>query len=177
MLEPSKLKKLFHVDFATGQLKWKHRPVSMFNNPRECAVWNARYEGKVAGFDDPAGYRLVSIENHKFKLHRVVWAMAHGEWPNGHIDHINGQKSDNRLLNLRVVTKSENGRNSKMNSANSSGAMGVSWVPERRKWQAYITVDGRRKSLGRFPDIKQAIDARKAAELEHNYHQNHGRCT
>lgn len=94
--------------------------------------------------------------------HRVAMALQLGYWPEGEIDHINGEKSDNRACNLRVVTKSENQRNSKRRSDNKSGHVGV--YKKGKRWSAYINKNGKRTYLGGFSNIEDAIEARKAAQ-------------
>jgi len=102
--------------------------------------------------------------------HRVAIAIVSGEWPNGEVDHINGIRHDNRLCNLRVVTKCENLRNKGKYRSNTSGRVGVHWHKQHRKWSAVIA--GR--TIGVFKNIEDAIAARELAEKECNYHENHG---
>nr|WP_175479900.1 HNH endonuclease signature motif containing protein [Paracoccus homiensis] len=108
------------------------------------------------------------------QAHRVAWAVIHGRWPNGEIDHINGDRSDNRLANLREVTKRENHRNMAIRSDNTSGVTGVYWAREKGKWAAYIKAD-KMVALGRYDTFAEAVAARRAAEKVLGYHPNHGR--
>ena len=106
--------------------------------------------------------------------HRVGMALLLGYWPEGEIDHINGNRSDNRASNLRVVTKSENQRNAKRRTDNTSGHAGVS--KKGRRWIAYINKNGRRTYLGGFSNKDDAIAARKAAQKElGGFSDRHGR--
>lgn len=107
--------------------------------------------------------------------HRVAWALHYGEWPDGQIDHINGDKADNRLDNLRVVTAQGNAKNRPLRSDNTSGHVGVYWVTETKQWMAQIKVDGRQVTIGRYKTFEDAVVARKKAEEVHGYHANHGR--
>ena len=107
--------------------------------------------------------------------HRVIWALAHGEWPAHDIDHINGVRSDNRLVNLRAVTRSENMRNAKTPVTNTSGVIGVNLCGRSGSWRSTIQTDGRRVHLGYFKTKAAAVSARKAAEIKGGYHENHGR--
>ncbi|AGN51638.1 HNH endonuclease [Vibrio phage eugene 12A10] len=91
------------------------------------------------------------------------------------VDHINGNGLDNRKINLRVVTKAENNRNTKLHCNNTSGKSGVYLRPETGKWRAKIGHDGKVISLGEFETKDAAILAREIAELQFNYHNNHGR--
>ena len=88
---------------------------------------------------------------------------------------IDGNRANNLPPNLREATQAENMRNTALRSDNMSGVMGVSWDKENRRWRADIRVNGRRFNLGRFRSIQDAISARKAAEREHQFHENHGK--
>lgn len=136
--------------------------------------WNARYAGKECFRScDHHGYLKGNIQtagvNVTYRSHRIAWALYYGEWPaNGMvIDHINRNRSDNRVINLRVVTLSDNLINSQARSDNQSGLRGV--YRRRRKgrerWLAYIKRDGRRQHLGTFDTPEEAAVARKAAEV------------
>jgi hypothetical protein len=107
--------------------------------------------------------------------HRAAWAIHYGEFPSGSIDHINGNKLDNRIANLRDVTSAENARNSAMSRANKSGVTGVYLHKQTGKWCAQISAFGKHVGLGLFSTQSDAIIARKAAERVLGYHQNHGR--
>ena len=98
--------------------------------------------------------------------HRVAWVMTHGEWPKEMIDHINGDRSDNRLCNLRQATRSQNLINSKLSSRNSSGFRGVSWCSAKQKWDARIYSATKLRLLGRFKTKEEAIAAYAAAAAE-----------
>jgi hypothetical protein len=106
--------------------------------------------------------------------HRVAMALQLGYWPQGEIDHINGNKRDNRACNLRVVTKSENQRNSKRRSDNKSGHAGV--CKKGKRWIAYINKNGKRTYLGGFSNVDDAVNARKAAQEKFGgFSDRHGR--
>jgi hypothetical protein len=131
--------------------------------------------GSVAGSLDKRGYLRVSVDGKSVKVHRLVWLLATGEWPSVCIDHINGQKGDNRLSNLRLATVAENCRNRKVSRNNkSSGVLGVSWHAASRKWQAQITHQKKNHNLGVFDSIEQAAKAREcAAERLHGMFAGH----
>lgn len=136
---------------------------------------DGRFAGKPAGRVGGKGYREIAISGRRFQAHRLAWFLATGTWPSEEIDHINGDKADNRLANLREVSHAENGRNQPRPSNNRSGVIGVGWNATAGKWAARIKVDGWSRFLGYFDDVSGAAKARKAAELEHGFHQNHGR--
>lgn len=128
-------------------------------------------KGQEAGtFCKDIGYRKVYLDGGVYYTHRLIWKLLYGEDP-AEIDHINGNRSDNRITNLRSVCHLENMRNTKKMSNNSSGVMGIYWLKDRSKWRASIG----RESLGDFDKLEDAAAARKQAEKEYGYHPNHGR--
>lgn len=173
----SVLNKLLRYDPETGSLFWRARPISFFEDPRIWRSWNGRYA------DTPAftaigttGYRYGNIFNHKSRAHQVIWCMVHGEWPDV-IDHIDGDKLNNRIENLRSVSQFENMRNTKLPSDNTSGAIGVFFDARTNRWQAQISENGKTKFLGRCADFGEAVALRKHAEARLGYHPNHGRAS
>ena len=177
---PETLHKLLRYNPETGVLFWKARTPDMFSSEQQppehaCAVWNSKFAHKEALTSFSSGYKRGMILGRHYLAHRTAWAIYYGEWPHKTIDHINGNRSDNRIKNLRVVSNSINMRNTKRRSNNTSGVCGVSFREATNKWQAYIFAKGRQKHLGFFDDLNEAISARKAAEVEHDYHPNHGR--
>ena len=94
--------------------------------------------------------------------------------PGGQIDHISHSRSDNRWMNLRLVTNLENQRNASLRLDNSSGVQGVYYNKKAKKWQAQISVNGKQVYLGTFEDIGYAAIARKDAERKYGFHNNHG---
>jgi len=127
-------------------------------------------KGQEAGNFCKNGYRRVRFDGEPYQTHRIIWKLLYGEDP-AEIDHINGNRSDNRITNLRSVCHYENMRNMKKMPSNSSGVTGVFWCKDRSKWGAFIG----KKNLGRFDRFEDAVAARKQAEEEYGYHPNHGR--
>lgn len=169
-------KKLFNYDHASGNLSWKPRARELFKTDREFKRWNARHANKTAGGLDKSknsGYLRVQVDGKTYQVHRVIWLMAHGSWPD-RIDHINHVRTDNTLFNLRSVTNTTNRKNQTQN-INSSGFVGVTWHKTRQKWQALIGVNGKVIYLGLFADKQDAIKARKSANVKYNFHPNHGK--
>ncbi|WP_343625387.1 HNH endonuclease [Roseateles puraquae] len=119
--------------------------------------------GDKAGAVKASGYVEVSIDYKSFLAHRLAWLYVHGALPPGEIDHVNRNRSDNRIENLRCVTASENQQNKGLQRNNSSGLKGVSWYARGECWQAFIAVDGRNKRLGSFPTKEEAFEAYCAA--------------
>jgi hypothetical protein len=170
------LRQLLTYEPETGKLFWKERPREMFPNDRVRNTWNTRFAGKEALTNIGAqGYLRGAIYSQDALAHRVAWALHHGKWPQGQIDHINGVRTDNRICNLRDVSGLENNRNAKRSSTNTTGHVGVCRDQRRDKWFAQISLGNRSKFLGYFKKIEDAVEARKAAEREHGFHKNHGR--
>lgn len=167
---PEQLRQLLRYEPETGKLFWLHRKAD--TQPQR--TWNARYAGKVAGCLRPDGYIHVSIMGRVVFAHRVAWVLHYGAWPEGVIDHSNGIRADNRILNLRQVSPSENCRNMAMNRQNSSGHSGVSWHKGDKKWRAYVQVDGKHIHLGNFESKDAAAEVAKSERDKRGFSQRHG---
>lgn len=175
-VDVSLLRQLIRYEPETGRLFWLPRPREMFGSDRSWKIWNTRFSGKEAlAVGKGNGYCYGAILSRNYLAHRVAWALATGAWPEEQIDHINGDRSDNRLENIRAVSNAENGKNTSIRVDNTSGVVGVSWSDRRSKWVAYINADSRRLPLGRFDSFEDAVAARKAAEVRYSFHPNHGR--
>ena len=111
--------------------------------------------GKRVGWVSNTGYLSVEIDHKSYSVHRLVWLMHHGVLPE-FLDHINGNKLDNRIENLRPATKSQNNQNKRLYSNNTSGVKGVCWHKRIKKWQVNVRVNGKQKSFGFFDDIELA---------------------
>lgn len=131
--------------------------------------------GDVAGSPVSGGYLNITINQKKYRAHKLVWLMFNGCLPKGEIDHINGVRSDNRIENLREVTRVENARNQQIRSNNTSGITGVRFNLHIGKWESYIKVNYKKEYLGSFDKKEDAIKARKNADKEYRFHENHGR--
>jgi hypothetical protein len=172
---PELLRKLLRYEPQTGKLFWLPRPAEMFLDQRFFKMWHTKYANKTAFTAiTAAGYKTGRIYHKTHYAHRVIWAIVHGGWPVGEIDHINGVPADNRLGNLRRVFRDINARNVKMRSDNTSGYNGVYWHASTGKWAARISIDCVNKHLGLFNNIADAIAARKAAEVGNGYTERHG---
>ena len=170
------LRTLLRYDAETGDLFWLPRPVEMF--PCKCAHhrWTKRFVGKKAFIAKmPNGYRFGRVFGKGFLSHRVIWALVHGEWPKGHIDHIDGDRANNRISNLRDVPEHLNHRNNARKRGTKAPYNGVSQDKRTSKWVARIHYDGLSRHIGVFETLDEAITARKAAEAANGFHPNHGR--
>jgi hypothetical protein len=177
------LLKLLRYEPETGKLYWRERPVSMFrpgntSSEHNCKVWNAAHAGREAyPCKNPRGsrgYVQANLLGSKYLKHRIIWKMMTGQDPI-EVDHINGDKSDNRWMNLRAVGRRENSKNLCLHERNNSGCTGVFWNNQFSRWQASISANGRRMHLGLHTSKESAIIARKAAERDLGFHPNHGR--
>lgn len=137
-----------------------------------------KFKGKperaLASVLSSTGYGTFILFGKRVLAHRVAWFVHFGDWP-VFIDHINGDRSDNRLANLRNVSRTGNQRNQALNKNNKSGVPGVRWIPRIQRWRAEIGCGPKRKHLGNFLSFDEARKARKAAEPIFGYHPNHGR--
>ena len=166
---PDDLRNVLEYDPLTGELKWRPRPSNK-------SGWDAKHADRSAfKSKNSSGYWCGSVLGVRCMAHRVAWAIAHGEWPRGQIDHINGNRQDNRISNLRVVTAAENQKNQRIPKSNTSGVAGVCWDKSRGKWRAKITVNRKNIALGCFPSFDDAVFARRAAEVRFGFHANHCR--
>lgn len=108
-------------------------------------------------FNKTSGYIVLTVFGRQYKAHRLAWFYVHGEWPQGEIDHINGDRSDNRIMNLRVATSLENKQNRGFDTRNTTGFMGV--YRSGKKWRASIGYAKKRHDLGAFDTPEMAHDA------------------
>ena len=176
------LSKLFEYDSDAGKLYWKTRTPDMFDNrknyaERSCKSWNTKWAGKEAfTTKDSNGYHFGNIFGIPYRAHRILWALNHGKRPDLklEIDHINGNPCDNRIYNLRLVTREINSQNSSMKCNNTSGFNGVFWEKSVKKWRAQIMIDGKSIHLGVFANKKDAIAARIKANIKYGFSERHG---
>lgn len=121
--------------------------------------------GSLAGRLMDCGYWQITLNRKGYMAHRLAWLHTYGHWPAKRIDHINRNRSDNRIVNLRDVSSAENSWNAALLASNKSGAPGVIWRECYQRWQASIKRKGKMHFLGNFADFEAAAAARRAAEL------------
>lgn len=113
--------------------------------------------GRTAGRIQTGGYRQIKVGEKFLMEHRVIWAMTYGAWPRDQIDHINSVRDDNRLINLREATGSQNQQNHRRAHKHSaSGLLGAHFHKREGNWRAVIRVDRKQKHLGRFASAELA---------------------
>lgn len=160
-------------EFLMGMFDYDYKKGMLF---RKCFS-NGLFIGlEAAGSASKAnGYRQVEILGVSYLEHRLVWLYVTGVWPKDQLDHINKSRSDNRFSNLRQVDNSENQKNTKLRSSNTTGIMGVHVRTDNHKWTARINHNKKRYVLGCFNDFFEACCARKSAEARFGYHLDHGK--
>ena len=179
-LTPTILRELLDYGPETGRLYWKKRDPKYFPGrfraaADDAAAWNNKFAGKEALTADKGnGYRVGSIFHKKVLAHRAAWAIYYGQWPDNQIDHINHNRGDNRIANLRDVSLADNCRNNSLRADNTSGVAGVYRNPNGKPWTARISVNGINRYLGRFSTLEEAASARRDAEEKYGFHENHG---
>jgi hypothetical protein len=167
LLHPDEVKSLLSYDGTTGHLTWKPRVGNV--------SFNARHAGRRAFTSKESdGYLQGRIHGIHMKAHRVAWCIHYGYWPDGQIDHINGDRSDNRIENLRVVDNVTNCRNKGMDSRNTSGYTGVSFCKSNSKWMAGYTKDYIRHHVGYFNCSTSAAIAVMIARKIEGFTDDHG---
>jgi len=176
---PSKevLDSLLKYDPETGAFFWRVRPVTMFSlgrstaRPRSaehaCNQWNSRWAGKPAMTKKHDGYWYGRIFYQQVLAHRVAWKIMTGADPI-EVDHIDGNRGNNKWSNLRNGTRADNLRNVRLRRNNKSGYHGVYFSKNQQKWIANITI-------GTFNSKEEAVEARKKYEKLLGFHPNHGR--
>ena len=177
MIDQKYLKESLDYNSETGVFTWLDaRPLGHFKNEHGRKIWKSKYGGQAAGcVSSSRGYLEIRVNSKLYFSHRLAWLYVFGQLPSDQIDHINGNRADNRIANLRDVNQQENLRNQKRRKTNKSGCTGVSWSRLKSRWGACISINGKNKHLGYFLCKEDAISVRKAAEIELGYHENHGK--
>ena len=164
----------------TGKLFWKERPLKYFKNPTHRKSFNNQWAGKEAltAITRRKSGQIARLDGcvltKSYYTHRIAWLIYYGEWPKNEIDHINQDPTDNRIENLRDITNSENNKNRTLQKNNKVNFNGVFFDKQTSRYRAQIKVDGVKKCLGRYDTLKEAIAARKVADINYNFHPNHG---
>lgn len=125
--------------------------------------------GQLAGSASGRGYRYIRINGSKVPEHRVIWFYHYGVWPIAQIDHIDGNRSNNNINNLREIDQSGNNKNQSLRKDNKSGYRGVTWYKYTKKWAVKIGDKGKIYRLGYFENLTEAISMRLTAELHYGY--------
>lgn len=160
MITQLELKEYYLFNSDTGEFTRKKHRVT-------------KYVGEIAG-KIHNGYVRISHKNKFYSAHRLAWLYVYGFMPKM-IDHINGNRSDNRICNLREANHSTNAMNRKISTNNKCGVKGVRWAASNKKWRAQIVVSGKHIHLGMFLNINDAENAVVSARNQlHGEFANHG---
>ena len=155
MIDQELVKKLFYYDAASGMLIWRN------GNGRNVKPWQ---QAKALNGN---GYFTVKIQNKNYPVHRIIWLYVNGNFPSQEIDHKNRIRNDNRLCNLRAVSRIDNCQNISLPRHNKSGHIGVSWFKKQKSWTVYVKVNKKNKWLGYYKNLDDAVVARKAGEAQY----------
>ena len=155
-LTADEVRHLLDYEPATGVFRWR------VSTSKRVKV------GDVAGCVVANGYRKIRINKRLWLEHRLVWLHQCGAEPSAELDHINGDRADNRLINLRVADRTSNARNCRGHKDSRSGRKGVHWDTTGKKWGARICVDRKQIYLGNFETVEQAAAAYDAAAMRHH---------
>lgn len=154
MLTSAAIRELLQYEPDTGRLVWRVTRGSALAGDEAGRVMRA------------TGYRQVRVGKALVYAHRLAWAIHHGEWPALALDHINGERDDNRIANLRLASRAENAWNRGAQVNSSHGQKGVTWNGAMKKWCARIMAHGTRRHLGYFDDLNDAARAYEVAARE-----------
>ncbi|NBW23602.1 MAG: Pathogenesis-related transcriptional factor and ERF protein [Caulobacteraceae bacterium] len=119
--------------------------------------------GEVLGYTTKRGYRKTSVCNIQLYDHQLAWLLFYSKWPDRQIDHINGNRSDNRISNLREATVSQNALNRSYQSNSKTKYKCINWKPDRKKYRVKIGVNKKYYHIGYFVNLDEAIKARDIA--------------
>lgn len=170
------LHECFIYEANSGRLVWRERPLNHFPGEGRRQFFNRNFAGKTAGGPAGKGYLEVKVDGRKLKAHRVAWALIHGAFPAEMLDHINGNRADNRMANLRPANNAQNQWNRRTLDRNSSGLKGA--YRSGKGWKSLIQVNGERIDLGWFATAEAAnaayVDAAKQLHGEFANAGQHG---
>jgi hypothetical protein len=121
--------------------------------------------GQPAGAITSEGYAAFQINGEKIYAHRAAWLYVYGVWPDVEIDHINRHRNDNRIANLRLATRCQNGQNTGAHKRNSTGRKGVTFHARNKKWQVQLRANNKTFYVGQYAELADAVQARAIAEV------------
>ena len=164
MITQERLKELLHYNPGTGTV------TNLTNRGRRADVG-----GRAGSLNSVTRYIIITLDKNREFAHRLAFLYMTGVMPERHTDHINGIRHDNRWCNLRAVTPLINHKNQKRRRHNKSGVNGVCWLKKLDRWQVQIRVNYKAVHIGHFIDFDEAVQARRQADIDHGFHDNHGR--
>lgn len=161
MLTQTLLKQKLSYDKTTGVFTWK------------TGKYKGRCAGTIAGTKPNQGYVRINIDKKEYKAHRLAWLYIYGSFPVKQLDHVNRNRVDNKIDNLRLADDALNSKNQSIYKNSPTGYHGV--TAHGTRWRARINVGGKKIHLGVFDTIKEAAKCRAEAEVKYGFHQNHGK--
>lgn len=153
LITAERLGELLHYDRETGHFTWL------------VTRGSSALAGARAGTVSAKGYRVIHIEQRRYKAHRLAWFYVNGAWPDSLIDHVDRARDHNAICNLRQATNAQNLCNRGAEKDSQSGLKGASFHKDTRRWQAQISVDKRKIYLGLYDSAEEAHAAYVAAAL------------
>lgn len=163
-LTQTQLKEVLIYDATNGHFRWNPQ-LSVKGIPSGC---------RAGSVETRSGYRRIKIHGTSYAEHRLAWLYSYGDWPKGVIDHLDHNRSNNALCNLRDVSQAENMKNTKQVSGTITGHQGIWYNSKTNRYVAEITVAGKKVYQRVFRTCNQAIEAREAELIKHGFHENHG---
>lgn len=169
MIDPKDVRRLLDYDPETGLFKWRER-----GNPEgdpSISRWNGRFAGREAiTCINAQGYKTGRMLGRAVRANRLAWAHFYGVWPEHEVDHIDHDKTNDRIANLREVTNAVNSRNMAKSPRNKTGHTGVSICKSTGRYRVKVC----NKHFGYFGSMKEAGEAARSARADMGFHQNHG---
>ena len=158
MLSVAELRQALEYDPATGTFRWK---------VQKNAYGGKTQVGEIAGHTAKNGYVLIGLNGRVYRAHRLAWYFTHGQWPEQVIDHIDGNRANNALANLREVTIAQNAQNiHRAHRDSACGLLGVEKHTQCNRYGARISAGGRRRYLGLYKTAEEAHAAYLAAKAQ-----------
>ncbi len=161
MITQEYLKSILNYNAETGVFTWKVK------------FCRSVVKNSIAGRLDAKGYFVIGINKKTYKCHRLAWLYVYGYIPTKQIDHINGNRSDNRISNLREANNQQNSMNSKKSASNTSGVKNVYWHKPSKKWIVSIRINNKQNHIGCFDNFDDA--AKVSKEIREKYFKNFAR--
>jgi hypothetical protein len=169
------LHECFEYDSQTGMLTWKNRPEHHFQTKKSQLHFKSAYAGKLVDNDAGEGYYRVCIDGSRYKVSRIVWKLFKKVDPLNLIDHINSNRKDNRIENLREATHVQNAQNKKVSILNKLGLKGVYYRKKEKAYYVEIKVNKLRKKVGSYKTAEEAHKAYcEAVTIYHDEYANFG---
>jgi len=159
---------ILHYCHESGLLSWKERPASMFNSAGHAERWNKQCANKNIDCINNAGYKVIRLSKRNYLVHRIIWLLYHG-YDATVIDHIDRDKTNNSIINLRNTSQAENCRNQSKRPTNKSGITGVCYNKNRNTWLIQINLKSGKKFSRNLKCLFEACCLRKSLELQNGY--------